>query len=114
MSGSAERDGVRRRGGALFGELRRLDLMHEAGNLSDEAYRGARGRLMRSVADAVEVGTAPRPAAPAPAATGGIGLPALAAAALAAIAMVGATPAVLACIGLAALATLVLAIAWEA
>jgi hypothetical protein len=89
--------------------------MHESGALSDDAYRGARARLMQSVADAdLADGAADARRAAVPAAVGGGAVVMLGAAALAAVAMLGATPAALAWICLAALATVAVAACWQA
>lgn len=84
-------DGIRRRGGALFGELRRLELMRENGILSEEAYRGARARLMRSVSDADLADQGEPEAAPVRPVAGSGPLLTLGGAALAAVAMMGAS-----------------------
>jgi hypothetical protein len=104
-------DGIRRRGGALFGELKRLDLMRESGALSDESYSAARARLMRSVTEADIAEQAPEARAAAPGLGAGAALT-LGAVGLAMVAMVGASPEVLACVCVAALATVGLAVAW--
>jgi hypothetical protein len=114
MARSVAQDGIRRRGGALYGELRRLDLMHENGGLSDDAYRGARARLMRSVSDADLADATSAPKAAVTSAVGGGALLTLGAVALAAIAMIGATPWALIWISLAGLATVAVAACWEA
>ena len=114
MARNVGQDGVRRRGGALYGELRRLELMRESGSLSEEAYRGARARMMRSVSEADVVDdAAPEPAAVAPAVGGGT-LALLGLAGLAAVAMLGATTTALVWISVAGLATVALAACWEA
>lgn len=119
MARSGGNDGIRRRGGALFGELRKLELMRESGALTDERYRTIRARLMRSVAEADLVDeTSEVPAvAPGAAASAVVGMGAfltLGGAALAAIAMIGASPAMLAWVCLGGLATAALAACWEA
>jgi hypothetical protein len=90
--------------------------MHERGSLSDDAYRAARARLMRSVADAdlADEAAEPRRATAPAVVVGGGAVLTLGAVALAAVAMVGATPAALAWICLAGLATAAVAACWEA
>lgn len=114
MARTVAQDGIRRRGGALYGELRRLELLRESGGLSEATYQGARARLMRSVSDAdLAEETSSRTAPVAPTVGRGV-LPTLGAAALAAIAMLGAPPEALVWISLAGAATVALAACWEA